>query len=326
VLKTELQQLYFRANTFRDHLWHKRDLGARMASIVDLETLDQAAYPDGETLPRWGNASNCMAGGSGHLLNLVTKVHLQAEWLQRVQPTYLMSFPSNLEALARYCREKRISYPTRRQLRTLSEPVKPEVRELCREVFGCEIKDTYSTEEIGYIGFESPVSHELLTVAETVLVEIIDEAGRPCAPGEVGRVVVTPLHAFAMPLIRYAVGDLAEVDGPAACGRGLPVIARVLGRERQIVRLPNGQLLYPSYHYLTRGLDKIIQFQIARKGVELLEVRLVTRPPLSGEEEADLRTRVRERFQYPFEVSFAYVEEISRSRSGKYFDYVSEVD
>ncbi|MGD9536293.1 MAG: hypothetical protein AB7P52_00160 [Alphaproteobacteria bacterium] len=326
VLKTELQLLYFRANTLRDHLWHKRDLGARLAAIIDLETLDEAAYPKGETLPRWGRATRSIASGTGHLLNLVTKVHLQAEWLQRVQPAYLMSFPSNLEALARHCRDNGIAYPTLRQLRTLSEPVKPEVRELCREVFGCEIKDTYSSEEVGNIAFESPVSNELLTLAETVLVEIIDEAGRPCAPGEVGRVVVTPLHAFAMPLIRYAVGDLAEAGAAAACGRGLPVIARVLGRERQIVKLPNGQQLYPSYHYLTRGLDKIVQFQIARKSVELLEVRLVTRSRLDDAEEADLRTRVRERFQYPFDVSFAYVDEIPRARSGKFFDYVSEID
>jgi phenylacetate-CoA ligase len=266
------------------------------------------------------------ATGGGFVLNLVTKVHEQAEWLRRVQPDYLVTFPSNLNALARYFRDNGLALPSLRQVRTMSEPLKPELRDLCRTVFGVEIKDTYSTEEVGYIASQSPVAEELLVHAETNLVEIVNQHGRPCAPGEVGRVIVTPLHAFAMPLIRYALGDLAEVGGAAKCGRGLPVIKQVLGRERHMVRLPNGQLHYPSYHYLMKDLDKVAQFQIVRKTVGLLEVRLVTRAELDNAEESELRRRVQERFQYPFDVRFAYVEEIARNPGGKFFDYVSEID
>jgi phenylacetate-coenzyme A ligase PaaK-like adenylate-forming protein len=68
--------------------------------------------------------------------------------------------------------------------------------------------------------------------SESVLLEIVDDAGRACAPGRAGRVVVTSLHNFATPLIRYELGDLAEFGAPCACGRSLPVISRVLGRSR----------------------------------------------------------------------------------------------
>jgi phenylacetate-CoA ligase len=53
--------------------------------------------------------------------------------------------------------------------------------------------------------------------------------------------VVTPLHNFAMPLIRYAIGDYAEAGPPCACGRGLPVLARILGRARNLLTLPHGE-------------------------------------------------------------------------------------
>jgi phenylacetate-CoA ligase len=60
---------------------------------------------------------------------------------------------------------------------------------------------------------------------------VLDQRGNPRGPGEVGRVVVTPLNNFAMPLIRYELGDTAEVGAPCACGRGLPVLTRILDRD-----------------------------------------------------------------------------------------------
>jgi phenylacetate-CoA ligase len=64
-----------------------------------------------------------------------------------------------------------------------------------------------------------------------IYAEILDDADRPCAPGEVGRVVVSTLHNYAMPLFRYDLGDLAEVGPPCECGRTLPVLNRIVGRQ-----------------------------------------------------------------------------------------------
>ncbi len=325
VHKTELQRFFWLTNTLRDHLWHKRDLSATMASIRIFDNPAEAAYPQGVSSSRWGESSAMFATGPGHSLNLETKVHLQVEWLRRIRPAYLLTHPSNLAALARYCLDHRISMPFLRGLRTMSETLRPEVRDLCRETWGVEIVDLYSTEEVGVIAIQSPVADELLVQAETILVEVIDEQGQPCPPGRVGRLVVTPLHAFALPLLRYEIGDLAEAGGRAACGRGLPVLARLLGRERNMVRLPNGHRHYPSYHYFMTGFDQVMQFQIVRKTVQLLEVRLVVRSALSPDQENELRARVHERFDYPFDVQFVYLDEIPRAPSGKYLDYYSEL-
>ncbi|MBM3484848.1 MAG: phenylacetate--CoA ligase [Alphaproteobacteria bacterium] len=162
--------------------------------------------------------------------------------------------------------------------------------------------------------------------AESNLVEILEKNVGPCRPGEFGQVVVTPLHAFAMPLLRYVNGDLAEAGGSAACGRGLPVIRRVLGRERQMVRLPNGDVFYPQdLGGLVAGLRKIRQFQLVRTAETQMEVRLSVRAPLDDDEGALLRKRIHDRFQYPFDVSFTYMDVIPREPSGKFFDFKSEV-
>src|SRR3546814_13116510 len=83
-----------------------------------------------------------------------------------------------------------------------------------------------------YLALQCPEHEHYHVQSEAVLLEVLDEEDRPCRPGEVGRVVVTPLTNFAMPMIRYAVGGLAAVGAPCPCGRGLPVLTRILGRAR----------------------------------------------------------------------------------------------
>jgi len=213
-----------------------------------------------------------------------------------------------------------------RELRSMSEILRPEVRTVCRDVWGTEIKDMYSTEETGYIALQSPLSEQLLVQAETIYVEILDRDLRPCAPGETGQVVVTPLHNFAMPLIRYAIGDLAIAGGEAACGRGLPVLEKVLGRTRNLIRMPDGSTLFPDFQDILLGLGHVRQFQIVQKTTGMMEMKLVARCPLSTAEESGLRQWMQQRFKYPFQVEFTYVEEIPRTPGGKYLDFVSQLD
>ena len=208
----------------------------------------------------------------------------------------------------------------------MSEVLRPEVRRVCREAWDAPVFDTYSTEETGYIALQCPKSEQLLVQPEGSYVEFLDVAGRDCGAGQVGNMIVTPLHNFAMPLIRYEVGNYAELGGKAACGRQYQVINRVLGRTRNMVRLPNGQTHFPDYQDILDGFDHVVQFQIVRREEEKLEMKLVVRRVLTGDEEQRLFAWLHERFQYPFKIAFTYHDEIARAPSGKFLDYISEVD
>jgi phenylacetate-CoA ligase len=118
-------------------------------------------------------------------------------------------------------------------------------RELFGTAFGCPVFDAYGTRETGRLAHESDSHTGHLIAAEGYVVEILIE-GRPAAPGEIGEVVITDLNGFAMPLIRYRSGDLAEaVDNaaPSPCGRGLPRLGQIRGRAQSILRGTSGQLV-----------------------------------------------------------------------------------
>jgi phenylacetate-CoA ligase len=163
--------------------------------------------------------------------------------------------------------------------------------------------------------------------SEGILVEVLDERDRPCLPGEVGRVVATPLHNFAMPLVRYVNGDYAEVGEPCDCGRGLPVLKRVVGRTRNMLTLPDGRRLWPRLRLSTFDRFALIrQFQFVQKSHSRIEGRLVADRPLTSAEEERLRALVLDRIGYAgFEVAFSYHDHIARSAGGKFEDFKSEI-
>ena len=163
--------------------------------------------------------------------------------------------------------------------------------------------------------------------AETVLVEVVDASGRPCTPGEVGRVLVTPLFNYAMPLLRYELGDYAEVGPRCACRRGLPVLTRILGRERNALLVaPTGERYWPTFGSRQFAeIAPVIQHQFAQKDVDWIEARLVTERRLTPEEEARLRAHILGRLPGSFRITFAYPGDIPRNAGGKFENFVSEI-
>lgn len=126
-------------------------------------------------------------------------------------------------------------------------------------------------------------------MAENLIVEILDAQGNPCADGEIGEVVVSNLHNFATPLLRYALGDHAEVGGPCPCGRHLPTLRRLLGRSRNMLRYPDGSRRWPCGFAPFRQIAPAIrQFQMIQSHLEQLELRLVASQPLTVPQQAAL--------------------------------------
>jgi phenylacetate-CoA ligase len=251
----------------------------------------------------------------------------QVEWLERQQPDYLHAFATVAVDLLRHIRERGGGPRRLRYLTTFAETLAPEARALCREIWGIELVDIYSAREVGVIALQCPESEHYHVQSEGMLVEVLDERDRPCLPGEVGRVVVTPLHNFATPLIRYAIGDYAEVGRPCSCGRGLPVLTRVLGRVRNMLTLPDGRRVWPRLSETRYDeVAPIRQYQIVQRARDRLEVRLAAERALTATEEARLADLIRARLGHPgFQFDFSYHDRIARTAGGKYEDFRSEI-
>jgi len=324
VLATEVTNLFWLGVTLRENRWHRRDVAARMAVIRPDPA--RKVPPEGLLAADWGMPiGTVFATGPLGLMSLQTDVAAQAQWLTEIDPQYVLTLPSNLLALVQHFRASGTRLPRLRQVCSMGETLTSEVRAACREVLGVGVTDMYSSQELGYVALQCPDAECYHVQSEVVYVEVLDVHGAPCRPGQTGRVVVTPLHNFAMPLVRYEVGDYAEVGGPCRCGRGLPVLNRIMGRQRNMLTLPTGERLWPTFAAAWQPLEAIRQIQLVQTAPDAIRARIVGPRPLTTAEEATFTSELGRCLGYPFEVSFAYLDAIDRSENMKFEDFVSLV-
>jgi len=323
---TGVTSLFWQVFTLRDHIWHERDLSSKLAAIRSEGTRKLSSK--GQVYADWGPPVNQVAAsGPAALLGIQTDIPEQAHWLIAQAPSYLLTHPTNLYELAKYFIETGHTLPRLKQARSFGETLDPKVRSACREAWNVPVVDMYTTQEVGYIALQCPQHEHYHIQSENVYVEILNEDGICCKPGEIGRVVVTPLHNFAMPLIRYEILDYAEAGDHCSCGRGLPVIRRVMGRQRNMITLPNGERHWPRFPArMWEDIASVIrQVQLIQKDLNSIEARLVSKRKLTAAEEERCTAVLTERFAYPFSVTFKYFDEIPRTANAKYEDFVSEV-
>jgi phenylacetate-CoA ligase len=327
-LRTQLFELLWAAFTVRDHLWHRRDLSAKLAVIRE-SGKGKAPYPEGSRSETWGWSSGAVfRTGPCVSLNVMTSTQQQAEWLSKQDPDYLLTHPSVVDRLARYCLERDLPLPRLRQVMTISEILRPATREACLSAWNAPVKDAYTAREVGYVALQCPDHDAYHIQSESALVELVDDSGAPCKPGDIGRVVVTPLHNFAMPLIRYDMGDRAEAGAPCACGRGLPVVKRILGREQNRLVMPGGEECWPllSAEDLRRmiSIAPIRRYQLVQRKPSSLELKVETEKPLDARQSDGLKAWVWKKFDPALEVSVLRVERLDPNPCGKFFDVIRE--
>lgn len=150
------------------------------------------------------------------------------------------------------------------QILTVSDRIDPQLRSLVKAAFNARIVDRYSSEEFGYIASQCPFHNHLHVSSPSVYLEVVDDNGQPCEVGVPGRVLVTSLHNFAMPLIRYEIGDIAQFGAPCESGINWPVLERIVGRTRDGVTMPNGEFhLVTFFNCEMLKLQKLRDFQVA---------------------------------------------------------------
>jgi phenylacetate-CoA ligase len=159
-----------------------------------------------------------------------------------------------------------------------------------------------------------------------VIVEIVDDAGHPTAPGKLGRVLVTTLRNLVMPLLRYEIGDWAvAAEGACRCGRTLPRIGAVGGRDINLFTDRDGKPFTPWP--LFRPLlvrEWIKQNQIVQRGMDRFLVRYVGDRTLSPDDEAEFRQHFETMLHAPATIAFERLEEIARAPSGKFMMALNE--
>jgi phenylacetate-CoA ligase len=319
--RTAVSMLFWMADNIRDHLWHRRDFKGRFTAI-------RSQVENYGIHNEWGPpVSLLFESGPFQAIPISASIEQQWRWLAEFEPDYLLIHPSNLDGMVKYCREGDRKLPSLKQIRTIGEMLQAHTRAAATEWFGVKIADCYSSQEVGTIGIECPGSGLYHLCAEHLIVEVVDEAGKPCGEGETGRVLLTDFTNFATPLVRYEIGDYAEVGPPCPCGRGMPTLRRIVGRERNLVVMPDGTRHWPIIGTINfRDVAPVQQFQFVQMDRENIEARLVVSASLNAETESKITEMIHKVLKHPFNLKYVYYpDRIPRSAGGKFEEFVCRV-
>jgi phenylacetate-CoA ligase len=191
-------------------------------------------------------------------------------------------------------------------------------RSVIEEVFGCKVTNRYGCEEVSLIASECEEHNGLHVNADSVYTEV---------PAD-GKLLVTDLSNRAMPLIRYRVGDVVVASSRVCkCGRGLPLIERIEGREADYVVTPAGNLI--SGISLTENFANLVpgtaQMQIVQESITQLRIRLVADDSFGDSSRAKIAELVRDTFGTGVAHEVELVDAIPQEPSGKYRFCISQV-
>jgi phenylacetate-CoA ligase len=319
IRRTAYSQLDWLSTTMREHLWHERNFFAPLCAV-------RANIFREMRLESWGSpAALLRPTGPALGIPITTNVARTAELIRDFAPETLLIYPSALAGLMRHLKAHASTLPSIKKILTIGETLSSELRTQAANSFRADVSDMYSSQEAGNIAMQCPASDLYHVMAENLIVEVLNEHGAPAAVGAAGRVVLTDLNNFATPLIRYDIGDYAEAGPQCSCGRGLPTLKRILGRERNLILMPDGSRHWPlvGFHKF-REIAPIVQYQLIQRDRENIEVRLVVERALTKDEEDKLIVLIQTALGYPFALALQYfADRIPPGPNGKFEEFVS---
>lgn len=311
--RTIINNVFWAAHTLRDHQWFKRDYTSRLAAI-------RANFTDSESRENWGAPVAILYKDNGTGLGIPVNwgTQKQIEELEKFQPNILVVHAGVLQSMMTIWERDGCRLTELKHIKQIGDTVRDSLRARVKAMFRLNLEDVYSSSEVGSIAMQCPTSGLYHIMAENLIVEILDAEGRDCKPGEVGRVVVTDLYNYASPVIRYDLGDFAEVGEPCTCGRHLPTLKRILGRERGMFVKPDGSQFWPRGG--GRGITtfKVRQFQMIQHAVNDIEYRMVTDKPLTEAQVQEAITSIESVFEMPGTVRITRYENEIPTINGKY--------
>ena len=204
------------------------------------------------------------------------------EYLRRInrhRPTVIRAFAGTMFQLARHAKRLRIRMHSPRFIICSVEMLYAPMREAIKEIFGCPVYNLYGAVEAGWVAAECPEG-KLHVFSFANRVEVLNPDGSPTAPGDIGRIVVTPLHNWAMPLIRYSIGDLARVScQPCSCGSPLPTLDEIEGRiVHHFVKRDGSLVSGGNFTAMFYEHDWITQFHVLQEDVNRIRISYTRTP------------------------------------------------
>ena len=205
---------------------------------------------------------------------------------------------------------------------TLSEKVRREIN----SVFNTELFELYGAHEFGRIAFECDQHCGMHAISDHYIIEVLRD-GEHVSPGEKGEIVITGLHNYTMPFIRYRIGDVGMLsDEVCGCGRNYPLIKGFEGRIDDFLELPSGRIISPRNVNNLEYTEGVAEFQIIQKRRDKFLVKLVKGNGFSKNTISEIKEIIKSGcLGEEVNVEVKVVDRIERGKTGKLKNVISNV-
>jgi len=234
--------------------------------------------------------------------------------ISAIKPKILRIYPDQLFILTKYMIGNGIYIDNIEAINTTGSNLTVELRSSAKDLFGCQIYDSYSCEG-GASVMEVPNHKCYYSAMEYAVTEVLDVNDNH---SNIGRLITTDLWNYATPFIRYDTQDIIELDENNNEGLELLRIKRIYGRESEILVTSDGKKYFVNnFTGIFQDIHGLKQFQIVQKEAEKFRVLIKV-----GDCESQIVVnKVKDALRFLFsdrnEVEIKVVDDIPLEKSGK---------
>ena len=234
--------------------------------------------------------------------------------IHRFRPTLIVGYVSSLEQFADFLSRQRLALPPVRAVIGAAEPLYASTRAVIESAFGAPVFNTYGSREFMSIAAECERRDGLHVHAENLVVETSEpDQNHP------SEILVTDLHNYGMPFVRYDIGDAGTiVDGACGCGRGLPRLGVIDGRVLDLLRTADGRTVPGEFFpHLLKEVPEFAEFRVEQPRPDALVISAVLSAPLSDRSQGLLDHEIRKVFGSATRWEIRQVPHLPKLASGK---------
>lgn len=296
----------------------------------------------------WGSERDILKDGQGLQMRLMNwsanrtvvnafkmseeDMKMFVETLAKKKPDIIESYVQPIYEVSRYINTHQISVFSPKGIITSAGTLYPEMKKVIEEAFGCPVINRYGSREVGDPACSCEKNEGLHVNVSTHYLEMLDDSLSKVQPGEFGKIYVTALYNYSMPLIRYEIGDIGmpAENISCSCGRGLPLIKTVEGREMSVIKTKAGEVVPGEFfiHFIGVVFNEgaIKKFQLIQRDFSDLLIKVV----ISSVEEfeksrGDIEASIMKVMGDGCNIDWDFVDAIPPLHNGKYLYIVSEV-
>ena len=246
--------------------------------------------------------------------------------IRNFRPKFIYGYPSSIFLFAEYCSNHGVNDIRFKAVFSTAEVLLPHYRQKIEAQFNCKVFDEYGSYDGGGQALECEVHKGFHISVEKVIMEIVDEDGKTVPDGQPGRIIVTDLHNYAMPFIRYDVGDISTMDErPCSCGRSLPLLKSIEGRTTDIIKLANGvSIAGPAVTLIFKECN-VKQYQLIQVGNNELLIKIVKGENYSDIDENHFMNILMHHTGTGIKIGLEYCQDIPVGSNSKYRFILSKI-